>query len=246
MASNRIKVTGVLTGNYSFERPAYGYYNRMETVTIYKITSEDGKVYVWKTTGSLYMQIEVPYETRGAFSYDSDKHVAYMLESPDKGDTVTITASVKGESEYKGEAQTEIQRVKLLEIIRKEEEKAEAQEQDLTLADGDMIIEMPYRQFKEHYSDCETVKGSFFRDENTGDSTIKVIIRSGRMKASGVRGQHFAGYEIEWFENGEKCFSSFRAVSEENALKQARKMFPNGTDYNCRKVYFHRGYHKIV
>ena len=116
----------------------------------------------------------------------------------------------------------------------------------MTLADGDEIKRMPYKQYKEHYSDCETVNGSFFRDEHTGDSFIKVIIRNGRMKASGVRGQHFSGYEIEWFENGEKCFHSFRAVSEDNALKQARKAFPNGTDFNCRKVYFYKGYHKIV
>ena len=239
MASNRVTINGILSGVHSFERPAFGYFNRMETVHIYKISSEDGKVYVWKTTGHLDRQVAVPFETRGAYLYDESKNLAYMLESPDKGDTVKITASIKGESEYKGEMQIELQRVKLLDIIRKEEEiKEESKEQDLTLADGDQILEMPYKQYKEHYSDCETVKGSFFRDEHTGDSFIKVIIRNGRMKASGVRGKHFSGYEIEWFEDGKKCFSSFRAVSEDNALKQAMKAFPNGTNYNCRKVFF--------
>lgn len=244
MASNRIKLTGVLTGKYSYERPAYGY--GMETVTIYKITGEDGTVYVWKTaTSSLGMQFEVPYETRGAFLYDDEKEKAWDWQIVSKGDTITFSASVKGTSEYKGELQTEIQRVKVTEIIKKP--KPEYTKKEIApLEDGDQIVKMPYKQYKDHYSDCETVPGSFFRDEHTGDSTIDVVIRAGRMKASGVRGQHFAGYEIEWFENGEKCFSSFRAVSEENALKQARKMFPNGTDYNCRKVYFHRGYHKIV
>ena len=243
MASNRVTIKGILSGEYSFERPSFGY--GMETVHIYKISAEDGTVYVWKTTSAMAM--EIPYQGKiGCHNFEDRKGnpIDYLL--PRKGDTVTITASIKGESEYKGEMQTEIQRVKVTEIIWKEEVKVESKEQDLTLADGDEIRRMPYKQYKEHYSDCETVKGSFFRDEHTGDSFIKVIIRNGRMKASGVRGEHFSGYEIEWFENGEKCVCSFRAVNEDNALKQARKAFPNGTDFNCRKVYFHRGYHKVV
>lgn len=241
MASNRITIKGILSGVHSFERPSFGY--GMETVHIYKISSEDGKVYVWKTTSAMTM--EIPYTGKeGYHNFEDRKGNPIDYTHPNKGDTVTITASIKGESEYKGEKQTEIQRVKVTEIIRKE--KPEVKKQDLTLADGDEIRRMPYKQYKEHYSDCETVNGSFFRDEHTGDSFIKVIIRNGRMKASGVRGQHFSGYEVEWFENGEKCFRSFRAVSEDNALKQARKAFPNGTDFNCRKVYFYRGYHKIV
>ena len=230
MASNRITIKGILSGEYSFERPSFGYGYGTETVTIYKISSEDGKVYVWKTTGSLSKQVEVPFETRGAYLYDSDKHVAYMLESPDKGDAVKITASIKGESEYKGEMQTELQRVKLLDIIRKEEVKVELKKQDLTLADGDQILEMPYKQYKEHYSDCETVKGSFFRDEFTGESKIKVIIRNGRMKASGVRGQKFMYYIFNGTENGRLHTFCAWAVCEENARKQLTKEFPHVTD----------------
>lgn len=234
MASNRITIKGILSGVHSFERPSFGY--GMETVHIYKISSEDGKVYVWKTTSAMCM--EVPYSGQvGRHNFEDRKGNPIDYVSPDKGDTVTITASIKGESEYKGEKQIEIQRVKVTDIIRKE--KPEVKKQDLTLAEGDKIIQMSYKQYKDHYSDCETVNGSFFRDEHTGDSFIKVIIRNGRMKASGVRGKHFVGYEIEWFENGKRCFSSFRAVSEDNALKQAKKAFPNGTDYNCRRVYFH-------
>ena len=191
------------------------------------------------------MAMEIPYTGKEGYHNFEDRKgnpIDYTL--PNKGDTVTITASIKGESEYKGEKQTEIQRVKVTDITRKE--KPEVKKQDLTLADGDEIRRMPYKQYKEHYSDCETVNGSFFRDEHTGDSFIKVIIRNGRMKASGVRGEHFSGYEIEWIEDGKRHVCSFRAVNEDNALKQARKAFPNGTDFNCIKVYFHRGYHKVV
>jgi hypothetical protein len=162
-----------------------------------------------------------------------------MLESPDRGDTVKVTASIKGESEYKGEMQTELQRVKLLDIIRKEEVKVESKEQDLTLADGDQILEMPYKQYKEHYSDCETVNGSFFRDEHTGDSFIKVIIRNGRMKASGVRGPKFMNYIFNGTEDGKTFTLCAWAVSEANARKQMTKEFPNVTDMvrirTCRR-----------
>ena len=181
MATNRIKITGVLTGDYSFERPAFGY--GTETVTIYKIAGEDGKMYVWKTTGCLGMNVEVPFETRGAILYDSDKRKAWVWESPERGDTVKITAAIKCESEYKGEPQTEIQRVKVSEIIRKPEEPKKPVREIAPIQDGDRIIEMPYKQFKDHYSDCETVPGSFRRDEHNGNSYIEVVVRAGRMKA---------------------------------------------------------------
>lgn len=236
MASARIEITGKLTGEYSYERPSFGY--GMETVRIYKIVAGD-KVYVWKTTGLLDMQIEVPYETRCAYCYDDEKHKAYILESPDKGDTVTIKATIKGETEYNGEQQTEIQRVKLTGIIRKEVVKQEEKKPaDLELHDGDEVLTMDYKRYKEHYADCETVAGSFYRDEYTQVAYIKVIVRAGRMKASGVRGKRFSGYQIGFTDkNGEYKHCSFRAVSEENALKQAVKAFPDCTNFNCNKIW---------
>lgn len=261
MASNRIKVTGVLTGKYSFERPAYAGFGSMETVNIYKITGEDGKVYVWKTTGILSKTEYTDHETfisGWGYTWVDARGRNYYNNFITKGSKIVITASVKGESTYKGEQQTEIQRVKVEEIIfhaeseqerieRLEAEK-EARKNELleSLKDGDRAIEMPYKQFKDHYADCETVPGSFRRDERNGDSYITIVVREGRMKNSGVRGQHFAGYEIEFTENGKVGFSTFRAVNEENAIKQAQKEFPEGTDFHCRKVYFHRGYHRIV
>lgn len=236
MASNRVTIKGILSGEYSFERPSFGY--GTETVTIYKITSEDGKVYVWKTTSAMCM--EVPYVGKvGCHNFEDRNGNPVDYISPNKGDTVIITASIKGESEYKGEMQTEIQRVKVTEIISKPEIKVESKKQDLTLAEGDRIIQMPYKQYKEHYSDCETVKGSFFRDEHNGNSFIKVIIRNGRMKASGVRGQRFMNYTFNGIENGKVSTFSAYAVSEENAMKQLNKAFPDVTDMvlisMCRK-----------
>ena len=248
MASNRIKVTGVLTGKYSFERPAYAGFGRMETVTIYKITGEDGKVYVWKTaTASLGMEVEAPYETNlNVYYYDDRKHVAIIWEGADKGDKFVFTASVKGESFYKGEQQTEIQRVKVVEFIyrpvkRAEDEKAAKKRAQLdSIGENDLVWTMPYRQYKAHYADCETIIDSYTEYENDyghhyeySPATIKVIIRDGRLKNSGVRGKHFSNYWIEFTLNGDytRC-ECFRAVCVENAIEQAKKLHPDGT-------YFH-------
>lgn len=245
MASNRIKVTGVLTGKFSFERPAYAGFGRMETVDIYKITGQDGTVYVWKTaTASLGMEIEVPYETRdNVFYRDERKNVAIIWEGAEKGDTFTFTASVKGVSEYKGEQQTEIQRVKVVEFIdrpakrEREEKAAKKRAQMESIGENDLVWTMPYRQYKAHYSDCETIIDSYTEyvqeyghNYEYAPATIKVIIREGRLKNSGVRGKHFSNYLIGWYENGGYNRSdSFRAVSAENAIEQAKKAHPDGT-----------------
>jgi hypothetical protein len=253
----RITVSVKVSGKHYFDAPAYGAPWSTERHYIHTFTAEDGTVYVWKTTSSLMM--EIPYTGRpGYHNFEDRKGNPIDYVSVNKDDEITITATVKGVSEYKGQKQTELTRVKVTaRTFRAETEEernariareraAKRDEQLASIADGDKVVTMAYARYKEHYSDCETVEGSFKRDNKTGDTRIDVIVRAGRMKNSGVRGEHFAGYEIEWFENGEKCFSSFRAVSEENAMKQARKSAPTGTGFNCRKVYFHRGYHHIV
>ena len=94
---------------------------------------------------------------------------------------------------------------------------------------------MPYKQYKEHYSDCETVIDSF-ETHRDRPATIKVIIREGRLKASGVRGQHFYWFVFEITEGDEKFESSYYAVSEKNAEKRCIKEFPEATKRECVKV----------
>lgn len=248
MASARIKVTGKLTKDITFERPAYAGFGRMETVHVFKIAGNDGTTYVWKTaTGSLGMEVQAPYETRdNVYYYDEQKHVAVLWYGVDTGDTFTFTASVKGVSEYKGEQQTEIQRVKVTEIIdrpakRAAEAKAAKMKAQLdSIGENDLVWTMPYRQYKAHYSDCETIIDSYTEYVNEyghnyeySPATIKVIIRDGRLKASGVRGKHFSSYWVEFTLNGDytRC-ESFRAVCVENAIEQAKKLHPDG-------AYFH-------
>ena len=96
---------------------------------------------------------------------------------------------------------------------------------------------MPYKQYKMHYSDCETVKGSFTRsDSRYGGSTISVIIRKGRLKNSGVRGEHYSGYR---FVNEIGQHATYRAVSVDNAERRINKDYPNH-EWTLDKVYEYR------
>ncbi len=223
----RIKLVVTLAGIYEFAT----YYGRALVHNyIYKMVDESGSVYVWKT--SKYFTIEVETDT-GSFVY----------EAINKGDMIEIEASVKGESEYKGERQTDLSRVKVTARLYKaetpeerkkriaEEIKATAQEQRESLTGNDFIARMSYKNYKEHYSDCETISGSY-EDYPGAPATIEVIIREGRLKASGVRGEHYYGFELE-NEKGERV--TYRAVKEENAIKRAAKNL--GGSWKCVRVY---------
>lgn len=232
----RIEITVTMKGIYSYEAPAYGY--GYETRYIYNMLGEDGTVYVWKTTAYMGLYVD---DKNGHFC--NSKGVWQEFYGINKGDVIRITASVKGESEYKGEPQTELTRVKVVERLFAAEtyeerqkriaaEKAQkAQEQRDSLTGQDFIWRMPYKQYKEHYSDCETVAGSFARNPKSV-CTIEVIVREGRLKASGVRGEHYSGYRLQ-NEEGEQVV--YRAVKEENAIRRAEKDF--GGKWECIKVY---------
>lgn len=217
----RIEVNAVLTKDYTYTAKSYGY--GYENRQIYTFSGEDGKTYVWKTTSVLAHEKEVDGE---------------IETTPiNKGDQIRIKATVKCESEYNGQPQTIINRVKVLEIIKKAKTKkqleAEKQEKQLASLKGeDILYHMPYRQYKAHYADCETLAGSYHEDDYH-PATITVIVREGRLKNSGTRGMHYSGYRMR-NENGEQIV--YRAVSEENAYKRALKEYP-GHDWKCIKVY---------
>ena len=242
--AGRIEIAVEMKGIYSYERAAYGY--GTETAYIYNMVAEDGTVYVWKTTA--FMGIELPAANPDDAHFINSRGKAVDFFRINKGDKIVITASVKGQSEYKGQPQTELTRVKVKERtfaaetweqkqerIRAEKEN-KAQEQRNSLNVEDFIWRMPYKQFKEHYSDCETVKGSFKREDRR-PCTIEVIIRDGRLKNSGVRGEHYSGYRLQ-NEAGEQVV--YRAVKEENAIRRAEKEF--GGEWKCIKIYEYDSY----
>lgn len=220
----RIKITATLVNDYSFTN-TFGWTE--QTTTIYTFRDEDGNVYCWKTSGNLGMDKV----------NDRDD---YYRDFVCRGDTFTCKATIKEHSEYKGTKQTVVTRVKVESIshvpTKEELDEKKAEEQLASLSGNDFIWEMPYKQYKEHYSDCETVAGSFKRDDYRV-STISVIIREGRLVPSGVRGKHYSGYEFKTEDGKRVCF---RAVSEETARKQLLKEFPNGKDWECVKIYNYR------
>lgn len=248
----RIEITVTMNGIYSYERPAYGY--GTETAYIYNMETEDGAVYVWKTTS--FMTLRVESDQKNGMEYEEKTGKWFAHQKINKGDVIRITASVKGESEYKGQPQTELTRVKVVErtfkgTTREEIKAAKKQEQLDSLQTGDAIWRgMKYKQYKEHYSDCETVCDSFRRND-WGESFVDVILRADRLKASGVRGQHFSGYEFYVTENGETTKVCYRAVNEDNAFKRCQKEFPNaeievGKIYPYGSTYDLSGYIEVV
>lgn len=82
-------------------------------------------------------------------------------------------------------------------------------------------MRMRYAQYKKHYADCKTEPGTYDKDTKS----IVVLVPEGRMKPSGVRGQRFHGYQL-WLvkPDGKYGFCTYRAVSEENAMKQHSKV----------------------
>lgn len=242
----RIELTVKMNGVYSYTRAAYGY--GYETAYIYNMEAEDGTVYVWKTTAVMAERVQ----TESAFDYAEidSKGRKWVYNLINKDDVVRIKATVKGQSEYKGQPQTELTRVAVVERIfaaetweekmarKAAEEKAKAKEQIESLSGEDFAWRMPYKQYKEHYSDCETVAGSFESASRNGVATIIVIVREGRLKASGVRGMHYSGYRLQ-NEAGELV--TYRAVSEETAIRRANSEFPNH-EWEVIKVFRYNNY----
>lgn len=122
---------------------------------------------------------------------------------------------------------------------RAAEKERQKKEQAEGIGENDLVWEMPYRQYKSHYSDCETVIGSYNDHGGMSPASIKVIIRDGRLKNSGVRGQHFSGYEFFFTADGKKARVCYRAVSEDNAVKRLYKEFPNAQDVTPGKIYMY-------
>lgn len=205
LAMARIEKEVTLRKESAYERRSFSGYG-YETVHIYKMTDADGTVYVWKTTAHLV------HETIADDSVD--------MYFPQIGDVIKIRATVKGETEYNGEPQTEINRVKVTAVLYKYKEVKYA-EQMASIKENDFIwYAMPYKQYKTSYSDCEVIIDSFNDYEGRKPSTVDVIIREGRIKASGTRRQKFAYYLLE-NENGKK--HTYKAIDESHAIERAER-----------------------
>lgn len=187
---------------------------------VHKFADEQGNILVWKTSNCV--------------EWIKDGYYEFIPE----GSVVEIKCSVKEHNKYKGEEQTVILRCKftLIEEAKTEWEKLEEKQnkQLNSLQEGDQILTMTYKNYKEHYSDCETVAGSF--NTANGRAEIGVIVRAGRMVPSGVRGQHFSTYVLQ--NKNTKVKMCFYAVCEQNAFKQAKKEKGcNPNEWECIQVF---------
>lgn len=196
----------------------YGY-NR--SVNIYTMEDADGNTIVWKS--SSIMSVD-----------EGPNYTTYFIK---RGGKLSITATVKDHKEYKGTNQTVILRPKykvLSKAMTREEYLGmKAKELLATLQEGDYTWEIPFKQYKQHYSDCETVPGSFKEGtQYQPKALITIIVRKGRMKNSGVRGEKF-GYYTFRNELGKEI--TYKAVSEENATNRVNKENPGHT-WKCTVI----------
>ncbi len=221
--SKRIKLNVTFKKSFEYTDYTFSYYGT--THYIHNFEDAEGNVIVWKTTSMI--------------DYFEGDHCVIITE----GSTMELTGTVKEHSLYKDTEQTVLTRckVKLIERAKTkyEIEQEQAEAQMATIAEGDYVWEMPYRQYKEHYSDCETIIGSFDRHEDSrgnchGEPTIKVIIREGRLKKSGVRGEHYRGWEFIT-DTGAKV--TYRAISEETARRRMKKDYPNSDKWELNYIY---------
>lgn len=230
------KVTAEVTMANIFEYLDYKFSYYGASRYIYTMKDDEGNTIVYKSGAYL------AYKTG-----EKNQHGDPIEIGIRRGDKISISATVKDHGEYKGTRQTVLQRVRVKALIERQPTKQELEnkkreEQIASLVDGDFRWRMPYRQYKEHYSDCEVLAGSFddgcdSRGRKIAETTVEVIIREGRLKNSGVRGEHFYGFEFRTDNGGLVCY---RAVSEENARKRMLKDYPESENWECTHIYTRR------
>ena len=178
---------------------------------IYIMRDGEQNEFVWKT--STYPGVDT-IEDDGSVTTD------FVREH----DTIEIKGTIKEYTTYKGKEQTVLTRCKVISIKERAKTKTEmdaekASQQLASLIDEDFTWKMPYRQYKEHYSDCETLAGSFHYERQ--EAMITVIIRTGRLKASGTRGKFYSIFELA-NEKGKHIF--VKAISWQTAWKQVKNI----------------------
>lgn len=232
----RLTVKAVYKKSFEYVDYKFSYYGT--THFIHTFEDAEGNVIVWKSTNTVF-------EINDGKENPNRKGDTEVIT---KGSTVELTGTVKDHSTYKDTEQTVVTRCKFKMIERAKtadeirQEKAEAQK--ASIGENDLVWEMPYRQYKEHYSDCETIIGSYDSHEDsrgncTSAPTIKVIIREGRLKNSGVRGEHFYGFRFAPSADSEGGVT-YRAVCEENARKRFLKDHPDREDWVLARIYNYR------
>ena len=111
---DKIELPVTLDRRFSYERSCYAAPWATEVVTGYVFKTEDGNTLVWKTTGALGYEVEVPWDTEEYYRRDSDKHKKWDWIHPEIGDRITIKGTIKAHEEYNNVNQTILNRVKMV------------------------------------------------------------------------------------------------------------------------------------
>ena len=213
-----------------------------QTHTIFVFEDADGQVYVWNTQSWFSIKTETLTSETG--------ETRDIYDSIERGDIVTIKGTIKEFGEYNGTPQTVLTRVKVIErtfradrweeiqAAKQAAREAKREAQLASLQGEDFIWEMPYAQYKEYYSDCETVTDSYRVSERGGCKLISVIIREGRLKGSGVRGKTFNRYAFRVNLNDKEwTWAVYKAVDFDHAEARVKKEYPD-CSYELDKIYW--------
>lgn len=136
------KIEMAVTFKYkaSYEMPSFRGYG-MTTMHIYGMEDQNGNALVWKTSGYLEKEVEI-------WNKDHTQSIFRCL-APEAEETIIIKAKIKDHSEYKGQKQTIIERVKIsfpneaekIEAIRAEIEDGKEQNKK-AMAEIDEMMDM--------------------------------------------------------------------------------------------------------
>lgn len=151
-----------LKNDYSYDVLRYGYHNTYDVAHIYTFEDEEGQQFVWKTTGNKF----------GTYETDED---FCGLEGK-----VILKGTVKEISTYRGREQVVLTRCSVRNILDRgmtaeEYNQFRIDNQNKSITEKDGIKTVTYKEYKENYSDYETVIDSFIRTAN--GCFIDVIIR---------------------------------------------------------------------
>ena len=181
-------------------------YSNWRPFNIYVFKDTEGHKYVWKSS-------TCPMLAEGAL---------FRV-----GNTYKFDATVKEETIYKGEPETILTRCKNFELVEEtqvitKKHRITRDEQLATLNEGDQVIRMAYSRYKEHYADCETVVDSYqelYGYDGITRRVIEVIVKKGRMKKSGTRGEEYSYYR---FQTSSGELVDLKAISLDNAMRRAK------------------------
>lgn len=152
-----------LVNDYVYEAPSFDGYSGFNFAHMYIFEDETGQEFIWKTANS-----------------------RFVLEDKDRADfcgyngLVLIKGTIKDITEYQGREQVVLTRCAVGSIIETgmtyaEYEQYKKEQQVKSVTNADKILTVTYAEYKEKYSDYETIINSFRRTPE--GCFIDIIIR---------------------------------------------------------------------